>query len=162
MPKPNIRIGLGYDVHQLREGRDLWLGGIKIPSRLGAYGHSDADVLLHAICDALLGALSLGDIGIHFADTDAQFKGIDSKILLDRTYQLVKAKGWLVGNVDCALILQAPKIAKYVPEMQSVIGKILEIETGDISIKATTAEQMGFAGEMKGVEAKAVCLLWKD
>ena len=145
MPKPNIRVGLGYDVHQLREGRDLWLGGIKIPSRLGAYGHSDADVLLHAICDALLGALSLGDIGIHFADTDTQYKGIDSKILLSKTYQLIKAKDWLVGNVDCALILQAPKIAKYVPQMQEVIAKILEIRLEDISIKATTAEQMGFA-----------------
>ena len=162
MPKPNIRVGLGYDVHQLREGRDLWLGGIKIPSRLGAYGHSDADVLLHAICDALLGALSLGDIGIHFADTDDQYKGIDSKILLYKTYQLIKAKGWLVGNVDCALILQAPKIAKYVPQMQEVIAKILGIGLEEISIKATTAEQMGFAGEMKGIEAKAVCLLWKE
>lgn len=162
MPKPNFRIGLGYDVHQLREGRDLWLGGIKIPSRLGAYGHSDADVLLHAICDAMLGALALGDIGIHFADTDAQFKGIDSKILLDRTYQLIKTKGWLVGNVDCALILQAPKIAKYIPQMQEVIAKILEVAPEDVSIKATTAEQMGFAGEMKGIEAKAICLLWKE
>ena len=159
--KPNIRVGLGYDVHQLKEGRALWLGGVHIPARLGALGHSDADVLLHAICDALLGALSLGDIGVHFADTDQTFKNIDSKILLARTFALIKYKGWLVGNVDCALILQAPKIAGYVPEMQVVIAKILEIEPDEISIKATTAEQLGFVGEMKGVEAKAVCLLWK-
>lgn len=161
MPKPNIRIGLGYDVHQLREGRDLWLGGVKIPSRLGAYGHSDADVLLHAICDALLGALALGDIGVHFADTDAQYKGIDSKILLARTLKLVEDQGWHVGNVDCALILQAPKIAAHVPRMQAIVAEILKIEKADVSIKATTAEQMGFAGELKGIEAKAVCLLYK-
>jgi len=159
--KPNIKVGLGYDVHQLIEGRQLWLGGILIPSRLGALGHSDADVLLHAICDALLGALSLGDIGIHFADTDIQFKGIDSKILLHKTFALIVEKGWKVGNVDCALILQSPKIAEYVPEMRRQIAKILFIDEDEISIKATTAEKMGFAGEMKGIEAKAVCLLYK-
>jgi 2-C-methyl-D-erythritol 2,4-cyclodiphosphate synthase len=159
--KPNIKVGLGYDVHQLVEGRQLWLGGVLIPSRLGALGHSDADVLLHAICDALLGALSLGDIGIHFADTDNQFKGIDSKILLHRTLDLISKKGWKVGNVDCALILQTPKIASYVPEMRKQIAKILLIDEDEISIKATTAEKMGFAGEMKGIEAKAVCLLYK-
>jgi len=159
--KPNIRIGLGYDVHQLREGRALWLGGIRIPSRLGALGHSDADVLLHAICDAMLGALALGDIGIHFADTDAQFKNIDSKILLARTFALIAEKGWKVGNVDCALILQSPKIAGYVPEMCKTIAGILEIAESDVSIKATTAEQMGFAGEQKGVEAQAICLLYQ-
>lgn len=162
MSKPNIRVGLGYDVHQLREGRDLWLGGIKIPSRLGAFGHSDADVLLHAICDSMLGALALGDIGIHFADTDVQYKGIDSKILLQRTFDLVRSKGWQVGNVDCALILQTPKIAFFIPQMQIAIAGILQVEPEDISIKATTSEQMGFAGEMKGIEAKAVCLLWKE
>lgn len=160
--KPKIKIGLGYDVHRLVEGRQLWLGGIQIPSRLGALGHSDADVLLHAICDAMLGALSLGDIGIHFSDTDQQFKNIDSKILLKRTYNLVRSKGWLVGNVDCALILQSPKIAEFVPQMRGVIADILEIMEDEISIKATTAEQMGFAGEMKGIEAKAVCLLYQD
>jgi 2-C-methyl-D-erythritol 2,4-cyclodiphosphate synthase len=159
--KPKIKVGLGYDVHRLVEGRKLWLGGICIPSRLGALGHSDADVLLHAICDAMLGALSLGDIGIHFSDTDQQFKNIDSKILLKRTFDLIRAKGWLVGNVDCALILQSPKIAGYVPQMREVIAGILEIEEDEISIKATTAEQMGFAGEMKGIEAKAVCLLYQ-
>jgi 2-C-methyl-D-erythritol 2,4-cyclodiphosphate synthase len=159
--KPKIKVGLGYDVHRLVEGRKLWLGGILIPSRLGALGHSDADVLLHAICDAMLGALSLGDIGIHFSDTDQQFKNIDSKILLKRTFELIRAKGWKVGNVDCALILQTPKIASHVPLMRTVIAAILEIEEDEISIKATTAEQMGFAGEMKGVEAKAVCLLYQ-
>jgi 2-C-methyl-D-erythritol 2,4-cyclodiphosphate synthase len=160
--KPKIKVGLGYDVHRLVEGRQLWLGGVLIPSRLGALGHSDADVLLHAICDAMLGALSMGDIGIHFSDTDQQFKNIDSKILLKRTFDLVRAKGWLVGNVDCALILQSPKIAGYVPQMCEVIAGILEIEIDEISIKATTAEQMGFAGEMKGIEAKAVCLLYQN
>ncbi|HOY97105.1 MAG TPA: 2-C-methyl-D-erythritol 2,4-cyclodiphosphate synthase [Catalimonadaceae bacterium] len=160
--KPKIKVGLGYDVHRLVEGRQLWLGGIRIPSRLGALGHSDADVLLHAICDAMLGALSLGDIGIHFSDTDQQFKNIDSKILLKRTFDLVRAKRWLVGNVDCALILQSPKIAEFVPQMRVVIAGILEIQEDEISIKATTAEQMGFAGEMKGIEAKAVCLLYQD
>jgi len=159
--KPDIKVGLGYDVHQLVEGRQLWLGGVLIPSRLGALGHSDADVLLHAICDSLLGALSLGDIGIHFQDTDQKFKGIDSKILLQRTFEMISAKGWKVGNVDCALILQTPKIADFVPEMRKSIAGILEIEEDEISIKATTAEQMGFAGEMKGIEAKAVCLLYK-
>jgi 2-C-methyl-D-erythritol 2,4-cyclodiphosphate synthase len=159
--KPNIRVGLGYDVHQLVEGRALWLGGIQIPSRLGALGHSDADVLLHAICDAMLGALSLGDIGIHFADTDQAYKNIDSKILLQKTYKLISEKGWKVGNVDCALILQSPKIADYVPEMRKAISAILEIEENEISIKATTAEKMGFAGESKGIEAKAVCFLYR-
>jgi 2-C-methyl-D-erythritol 2,4-cyclodiphosphate synthase len=156
-----IKVGLGYDVHRLVEGRDLWLGGIKIPSRLGALGHSDADVLLHAICDAMLGALALGDIGIHFADTDAKYKNIDSKILLQKTWDMVKAKGWIVGNIDCALILQAPKIAPFVPEMRKMIAAILETSVDNISIKATTAEQMGFVGEHKGIEAKAVCLLEK-
>jgi len=159
--KPSIKIGIGYDVHRLVEGRQVWLGGILIPSRLGALGHSDADVLLHSICDALLGALALGDIGIHFADTDARFKNIDSKILLKQCYDLVKSKGWLVGNVDCALILQSPKIASYVPLMRKTISAILEVAEDEVSIKATTAEQLGFAGEQKGIEAKAVCLIYK-
>ena len=161
MPKPDIRIGLGYDVHRMVEGRPLWLGGILIPSRLGALGHSDADVLLHAICDALLGALSLGDIGVHFADTDARFKNIDSKILLARTLEMVVEKGWRVGNVDAVLILQAPKIAAFVPQMQACIARILDVALEDVSIKATTSEQLGFVGEHKGLEAKAVCLLYK-
>ena len=159
--KPLIKIGIGYDVHQLVEGRKLWLGGVLIPSRLGSLGHSDADVLLHAICDSLLGALALGDIGIHFADTDNQYKNADSKILLEKTFRLVVDKGWKVGNVDCALILQSPKIAPFIPLMQRLIAEILQIEVDEISIKATTAEKMGFAGEMKGIEAKAVSLLYK-
>ncbi len=162
MPKPQIKVGIGYDVHRLVEGRNLWLGGILIPSRLGALGHSDADVLLHAICDALLGALSLGDIGIHFSDTESKYKDISSAILLSKTYDLIKEKGWKVGNIDCALILQAPKIAAFVPAMKELIARILEVEAEDVSIKATTAEQLGFAGELKGVEAKAVCLLYRD
>ena len=159
--KPLIKIGIGYDVHQLVEGRKLWLGGVLIPSRLGSLGHSDADVLLHAICDSLLGALALGDIGIHFADTDNQYKNADSKILLEKTFRLVVDKGWKVGNVDCALILQSPKIAPFIPLMQRLIAEILQIEVDEISIKATTAEKMGFAGELKGIEAKAVSLLYK-
>jgi 2-C-methyl-D-erythritol 2,4-cyclodiphosphate synthase len=159
--KPNIRVGLGYDVHRLVEGRELWLGGIKIPSRKGALGHSDADVLLHAICDALLGALSLGDIGIHFSDQDQAYKNIDSKILLAKTYAIISKDGWKVGNVDCALILQAPKIASFVPKMKKTIAGILEIGENDISIKATTAEKLGFAGELNGIEAKSVCLLYQ-
>lgn len=162
MSKPGIKIGIGYDVHRLVEGRNLWLGGVKIPSRLGALGHSDADVLLHAICDAMLGALSMGDIGIHFSDTDNRFKDISSLVLLSRTYDLIKAEGWKLGNVDAALILQAPKIASYVPAMKTAIAAVLEISENEVSIKATTAEQLGFAGELKGVEAKAVCLLYKD
>jgi 2-C-methyl-D-erythritol 2,4-cyclodiphosphate synthase len=162
MAKPQIRVGIGYDVHRLVEGRKLWLGGVEIPSRLGALGHSDADVLLHAVCDAMLGALSLGDIGIHFADTDSKFKDISSLILLKKSFDLIQSKGWKVGNVDCALILQAPKIAARVPEMKKLIADVLELHPDDVSIKATTAEQLGFAGELKGVEAKAVCLLYRD
>lgn len=160
--KPNFKIGIGYDVHRLKEGRSLWLGGVNIPSRIGALGHSDADVLLHAICDALLGALSLGDIGVHFADTDQEFKDIDSKILLERTFTLVKGEGWLVGNIDAVLILQMPKISPFVSEMKKIIAGILELTPGDVSIKATTSEHLGFVGENRGVEAKAVCLLYKS
>jgi 2-C-methyl-D-erythritol 2,4-cyclodiphosphate synthase len=162
MAKPQIRVGIGYDVHRLVEGRQLWLGGVLIPSRLGALGHSDADVLIHAICDALLGALSLGDIGVHFSDTEAKYKDISSSILLEKSFQLIRSAGWKVGNVDCALILQAPKIAARVPEMRKIIAEILGLEQDEVSIKATTAEQLGFAGELKGVEAKAVCLLFRD
>lgn len=160
--KPGIKIGLGYDVHRLVEGRDLWLGGVRLPSRLGALGHSDADVLLHAICDALLGALALGDIGVHFADTDPTFKNIDSKILLKRSFDLVRKNGWRVGNVDCALILQKPKISPFALQMRETIADILEISVDEVSIKATTAEQLGFVGENKGVEAQAVCLIYKE
>ena len=154
------RIGSGIDVHQLVEGRELWLGGIKIPHHKGALGHSDADVLLHAICDALLGALALGDIGTHFPDTDASYKNIDSKILLQRSYDLIKQKNYTIVNIDSSVVLEAPKIKKYAPEMKKLIAAILEISEEDISIKATTNEKMGFIGREEGVVAYATVLLY--
>jgi 2-C-methyl-D-erythritol 2,4-cyclodiphosphate synthase len=154
-----LRIGSGIDFHQLVEGRDLWIGGIKIPHTKGALGHSDADVLLHAICDALLGALSLGDIGTHFPDTDNAYKNIDSKILLARTYDLITAQGYQIVNIDATLCLEAPKIKPYVIEMQNCIAGILKIGEKDISIKATTTETMGFTGRQEGLVATATCLL---
>lgn len=157
----SYRIGFGIDFHQLVEGRDLWIGGVKIPHHLGAKGHSDADVLLHAICDALLGALSLGDIGVHFPDTDAAYKNIDSKILLAKTYELISSKGYCVVNVDSSLCLEAPKIKPFVPSMQSCIASILQITTDDVSVKATTTEKMGFVGREEGLVAYATVLLQK-
>jgi len=154
-----IRIGSGVDFHQLAEGRELWLGGIQIPHIKGAVGHSDADVLLHAICDAMLGAACLGDIGVHFPDTSNEFKGIDSKILLQRSQTLIAAEGYRVGNVDSTLCLQAPKIKAYVPQMQEAIASILGITIKDVSIKATTTEKMGFVGREEGVVAYASVLL---
>lgn len=145
----------------MAEGRDLWIGGIKIPHHKGALGHSDADVLLHAICDALLGALSLGDIGVHFPDTDNTYKNIDSKILLRKTGELIFSKGYAVVNVDCTLCLEQPKIKPYVPEMQQTIASILKVTAQDISIKATTTEKMGFAGREEGLMAYATVLLHK-
>ena len=156
-----MRIGSGVDFHQLVEGRDLWIGGIKIPHSKGALGHSDADVLLHAICDALLGALCLGDIGVHFPDTSGEFKNIDSKILLKRTYDLITKEGYSVVNIDSTLCLQAPKIKPYVPDMQQAIADILNITIKDISIKATTTETMGFVGREEGLVAYATVLLEK-
>lgn len=155
----SIRIGYGIDFHQLVEGRDLFIGGVKIPHEKGALGHSDADVLLHAICDALLGAACLGDIGVHFPDTSAAFKNIDSKILLQKTFELIKAEGYSIVNIDSTLCLEAPKIKPYVLQMQEVIASILGITIKDISIKATTTETMGFVGRKEGLEAHAVCLL---
>jgi 2-C-methyl-D-erythritol 2,4-cyclodiphosphate synthase len=157
----SYRIGFGVDFHQLVEGRDLWIGGIKIPHYKGALGHSDADVLLHAICDALLGALSLGDIGIHFPNTDNAYKNIDSKILLQKTYALIKSKSYHVVNIDSTLCLEAPKIKPYTEAMRQTIAKILDISTDDISIKATTTEKMGFAGREEGLYAYATVLLVK-
>src|SRR6476620_8691786 len=154
-----MRIGYGIDFHQLVTGRDLWIGGVKIPHDKGALGHSDADVLLHAICDALLGAAALGDIGTHFPDTSADFKDIDSKILLARTNDLIRAEGYRIVNIDATLCLEAPKIRPYVAEMQAVIAGILGITVRDISIKATTTEKMGFVGRKEGFVAHAVCLL---
>jgi len=155
----SIRIGYGIDFHQLVEGRDLFIGGIKIPHEKGALGHSDADVLLHAICDALLGAACLGDIGVHFPDTSAEFKNIDSKILLRKTCELIKVEGYSIINIDSTLCLEAPKIKPYVAQMQQVIADILGITVKDISIKATTTETMGFVGRKEGLVAHAVCLL---
>ena len=153
------RIGSGVDFHQLVEGRDFWLGGILIPHEKGALGHSDADVLLHAICDALLGALGLGDIGLHFPDTSSEFKNIDSKILLRRTYELITKEGYRLVNVDTTLCLEKPKIKPYVTEMQKVIASILHVTERDISIKATTTEKLGFVGREEGVVAYATALL---
>lgn len=155
----SYRIGSGIDFHQLVEGRDLWLGGVKIPHHKGALGHSDADVLLHAICDALLGALCLGDIGVHFPDTEAAYKDIDSKILLQQTANLIAAEGYAVVNVDSTLCLQSPKIKSYVGQMQEVIATILGITVKDVSIKATTTEQLGFVGREEGLVATATVLL---
>jgi 2-C-methyl-D-erythritol 2,4-cyclodiphosphate synthase len=142
----SYRIGQGVDFHKLAEGRELWIGGVKIPHHKGALGHSDADVLLHAICDALLGALCLGDIGVHFPDTDPAYKNIDSKILLEKTIALISRQGYAIINMDTTLCLQAPKVRSYVPEMQKAIATIAGIAIKDISIKATTTEEMGFVG----------------
>lgn len=156
------RIGSGIDFHQLVTGRDLWLGGVKIPHEKGALGHSDADVLLHAICDAMLGALALGDIGMHFPDTSAEFKNIDSKILLQRTHDLIAAKGYKVVNIDSTVCLEAPKIKKYNADMRAVIASIIGISVDDVSIKATTTEKMGFVGRKEGLVAYATVLLCKQ
>lgn len=155
------RIGSGVDFHQLVEGRKLWIGGVQIPHHKGALGHSDADVLLHAICDALLGALCLGDIGLHFPDTDAAYKNIDSKILLRRSMELVRQKGYTPVNIDTTLCLQAPKIKPYVPQMQETIAAITGLAPEDVSVKATTTEQMGFVGREEGLVAYATVLLRK-
>jgi len=155
----SYRIGSGMDVHQLVEGRPLWIGGVLIPHHKGALGHSDADVLLHAICDALLGALAQGDIGMHFPDSDAAYKNIDSKILLQKTYELVKQKNYSVVNIDSSLCLEAPKIKKYSGEMRKVIAGILDVREEDVSVKATTNEKMGFIGREEGLTAYATVLL---
>lgn len=157
----SYRVGTGTDFHRLGPGRDLWIGGVKIPHSHGAIGHSDADVLLHAICDALLGALSLGDIGIHFPDTDPDLKNIDSKILLAKTFALIKGKGYHVVNIDSTICLENPKVMSYSCAMKKNIASILEIDENDISVKATTTEKMGFAGREEGLFANAVALLNK-
>ena len=155
----SYRIGFGIDFHQFSEGRDLWIGGVKIPHTKGALGHSDADVLLHAICDAMLGALSLGDIGVHFPNTDPAYLDIDSKILLKKTYELIKQKNYRVINIDSSVCLESPKIMKYAEEMRKQIAAILEITPEDVSIKATTTEKMGFVGREEGLVAYATVLL---
>ena len=161
IPNMSFRIGFGIDFHQLVEDRDLWLGGVKIPHVKGAKGHSDADVLLHAICDAMLGALALGDIGVHFPDTNQAYKNIDSKILLKRSFDLITDKGYKVVNVDSSLCLEAPKIKPYVVAMQQTIAGILGLTVDDVSVKATTTEKMGFVGREEGLVAYATVLLEK-
>ena len=155
------RIGFGTDYHQLAAGKKLWLGGVHIPHEKGSVGHSDADVLLHAICDAMLGALNLGDIGSHFPDTDAAYKDIDSKILLERTFQLIREKGFNIENLDSTICLERPKIIGYANQMRQIIADILNTSPEVISIKATTTEKLGFVGREEGVVAHAVVLLKK-
>ncbi len=154
-----IRTGLGYDVHKLVEGRELWLGGILIPHTHGLLGHSDADVLIHAICDALLGAAALRDIGYHFPDTSQEFAGIDSKLLLRRTVSLLRDAGWEVGNVDATICAERPKLNPHIPAMQRTLAPLMGIGEGDVSIKATTTERLGFTGRMEGISAYATCLI---
>jgi 2-C-methyl-D-erythritol 2,4-cyclodiphosphate synthase len=157
----SYRIGSGVDFHQLKVGRELWIGGVNIPFKKGALGHSDADVLLHAICDALLGALSLGDIGIHFPNTSKEFKNIRSTVLLQRTMDMVKQKEYSVVNIDCTICLQEPKLKQYSAEMRKTISTITGVSENDVSIKATTTEEMGFIGKGKGIMAYATVLLQK-
>ncbi len=155
----NIRVGFGFDVHELEEGRAFWLGGIQIPHTHGATGHSDADVLIHAICDALLGAANLRDIGHHFPNTSAKFKNIDSKLLLKEVIELIGSKGYEVGNIDATLCLEEPKINPHITAMQQVLSEVMGIPVEDISIKATTNESMGYVGRREGVTASAVALI---
>lgn len=153
------RTGFGYDVHRLESGYELWLGGVKVEYELGLEGHSDADVLLHAVCDALLGAAALGDIGVHFPPTDMQYKGIDSKVLLAQVCQLIRAEGYEIGNIDATIAAEAPKINPHIPRMRQVMAEVMEIEEGAISIKATTTERLGFVGHREGMEAYASALI---
>ena len=156
-----IRTGFGYDVHQLKEGLPFWLGGIEVPHTHGALGHSDADVLIHVICDALLGAANLRDIGFHFPDTDPQYKGIDSKKLLSGVMRLLRERGYEVGNIDSTICLEQPKVNPYIPEMQRVLAAVMGVAEEDISIKATTTEKLGFVGTGEGVAAYASVLIQK-
>ena len=159
--KPTIKIGYGYDVHQLTPQVDLWLGGIKIPHTHGAIGHSDADVLIHVICDALLGAANLGDIGFHFSDKDRKYKDIDSKILLKEVLKLIDEKNFKIGNIDTTICLQEPKIGPYIEDIKASLSKVTSLDTDDISIKATTTETLGFVGKSEGIAAHAVVLIYK-
>ncbi|MGI6292469.1 MAG: 2-C-methyl-D-erythritol 2,4-cyclodiphosphate synthase [Bacteroidales bacterium] len=157
-----IRIGLGVDTHKLVKNRNLMLGGIHIPSALGCQGHSDADVLIHAICDALLGAVNLRDIGYHFPDTDNEYKDIDSKILLTKTHQLIQSKGWKIINIDSTIVIEQPKLSSYIALMKESLANVLKLEIEDISIKAKTSEKLGFIGREEGVSAYAVVLVEKQ
>lgn len=156
-----IRTGFGFDVHRLVEGRDLWLGGIKIEHTMGLLGHSDADVLIHAICDALLGAANMRDIGYHFPDTADEFENIDSKILLKKTVALIATKGYMIGNIDATVCAERPKLKNYIPQMQQVLAEVMGIDADDVSIKATTTEKLGFTGREEGIAAYAVVLITK-
>ena len=159
----NIRTGMGYDVHQLVPGRDLWLGGIKFDHNLGLLGHSDADVLIHAICDAILGAANMRDIGYHFPPTKGnEYEDIDSKILLRRTVELIATKGYTISNIDATICAERPKINPRIPEMQSILASVMGIDPDDISIKATTTENLGFTGREEGISAYAVALIQRD
>ena len=155
----NIRVGMGFDVHQLVEGRDLWMGGIKLEHSKGLLGHSDADVLLHAVCDALLGAANMRDIGYHFPDTAAETDGIDSKILLRRTIDLIATKGYHVGNIDATVCAERPKLNPHIPAMQQCLADVMGTPPDSVSIKATTTERLGFTGRQEGISAYAVCLI---
>lgn len=158
----NIRVGIGYDVHQFAEGKELWLGGIKIDATRGLLGHSDADVLIHAICDALLGAVHLRDIGFHFPDTSADYKNIDSKILLRKVVDLIHSKGFRIGNIDVVVMAQQPKLNPYIELMQNCLAEVMGIEEDDVTIKATTTEKLGFVGREEGIAAQVVVLLYKE
>ncbi len=157
-----IRVGYGYDVHRLVEGRALWLGGVRIEHTMGLLGHSDADVLIHAVCDALLGAAGMRDIGYHFPDTAGEFEGIDSKILLEKTVALIAAKGWRVGNIDATVAAQRPKLSPHIPAMQQTLARVMGVEEDCVSIKATTTERLGFEGREEGISASCVCLIERD
>ncbi|WP_282014380.1 2-C-methyl-D-erythritol 2,4-cyclodiphosphate synthase [Marinifilum flexuosum] len=156
-----IRVGFGYDVHQLAEGEEFWLGGIKIEHNKGCVAHSDGDVLIHAICDALLGAANMRDIGYHFPDTSNDFKGIDSKILLKKTVEIIAEKGYSIGNIDSTIALQKPKIKPLIPKMQETLSKVMGIDLDDLAIKATTTEKLGFVGKQEGISAYATVLIEK-
>ncbi len=156
-----IRTGFGFDVHRLVEGRDFWLGGIKIEHSMGLLGHSDADVLIHAICDALLGAANMRDIGYHFPDTSGEFEHIDSKILLKKTVALIATKGYTVGNIDATVCAERPKLKNFIPQMQQVLAEVMDVDVEDVSIKATTTERLGFTGREEGISAYAVALISK-
>nr|WP_311489882.1 2-C-methyl-D-erythritol 2,4-cyclodiphosphate synthase [uncultured Alloprevotella sp.] len=156
-----IRVGLGYDVHKLVEGRKLWLGGISIENAKGLLGHSDADVLIHAICDALLGAANLRDIGYHFPDTDIEYKNIDSKILLRKTTELLHKKGWHIGNIDATICAEHPKLNPHIEKMKEILASLMDIDISDVSLKATTTEKLGFTGREEGISTYAVVLIEK-
>jgi 2-C-methyl-D-erythritol 2,4-cyclodiphosphate synthase len=154
-----IRVGMGFDVHQLEEGREFWLGGVRLPGSKGAVGHSDADVLIHAICDALLGAANLGDIGFHFSNSDQRWKGMDSKFFLSEVTKMLHGKGWEIGNVDCTITLESPKVNPHIESMKRVLAPLMSIQTDDLSIKATTNEMLGYVGREEGINAYAVALI---